>query len=127
MSRLTGLPVAEIQKDRAGTALKYAQKWRKIIVLKGAHTVIAAPDEQCRISPYANPGLATAGTGDVLAGIIAGLAAQGLNLYDAAALGVFLHGEAGEKVRAELGDAGIIASDLLPALPKVINDLKTRL
>ena len=83
--------------------------------------------ERCRISPYANPGLATAGTGDVLAGIITGLAAQGLDLFDAACLGVYLHGEAGEKVRAEMGDTGMLASDLLPVLPRVIKELKTRL
>jgi NAD(P)H-hydrate epimerase len=98
-----------------------------VVLLKGAFTVIAAPDGRCRISPYANPGLASAGTGDVLAGIIAGLAGQGLALFDAASLGVYLHGEAGEKVREELGDTGMLASDLLPVLPKIIKELKTGL
>jgi hydroxyethylthiazole kinase-like uncharacterized protein yjeF len=124
MSRLCGLTVAQIQADRTGVAGKYAGEWQKIIVLKGAHTVIAAPDGRCRVSPFCNPGLASAGTGDVLAGVIAGLAAQGLKLFDAASLGVFLHGEAGEKVKNELGDAGMIASDLLPTLPPVIKQLK---
>ena len=124
MARLTGLSIEEIQKDRLGMAARFAKEWRKIIVLKGAFTVIAAPDSRCRESPYANPGLASAGTGDVLAGVIAGLAAQGLELYDAAALGVYLHGEAGERVRVELGDTGMIASDLLPWLPKIIKGLK---
>jgi hydroxyethylthiazole kinase-like uncharacterized protein yjeF len=124
MARLTGLSIEEIQKDRLGVAARFAQEWRKVIVLKGAFTVIAAPDGCCRVSPYANPGLASAGTGDILAGIIAGLAAQGLELYDAASLGVYLHGEAGERVRAELGDTGMIASDLLPWLPKIIKGLK---
>ncbi len=127
MSRLTGLTIEEVQKDRTDTALTCAKKWKRTTVLKGAFTVIAAPDGRRRISPYANPGLATAGTGDVLAGIIAGLAAQGLDLFDAASLGVYLHGEAGEKVRAEMGDTGMIASDLLPVLPKVIKELKTML
>ncbi len=76
------------------------------------------------ISPVANPGLASAGTGDVLTGAIAGLLAQGLSLFDAAALGVYLHGEAGEMVKAGLGDTGMIASDLLPALPLVIKQLR---
>jgi ADP-dependent NAD(P)H-hydrate dehydratase / NAD(P)H-hydrate epimerase len=125
MARLTRLSIEEIQKDRVGIACTYAKKWRRIVVLKGAYTVIAAPDGTCRISPYANPGLATAGTGDVLAGIITGLAAQGLKLEEAAALGVYLHGEAGERVRGVMGNSGIIASDLLPVLPKVIKDLKT--
>jgi hydroxyethylthiazole kinase-like uncharacterized protein yjeF len=124
MSRLCGLSVEQIQADRMNTALKFAGEWRKTVVLKGAYTVVAAPGGRCRISPYANPGLASAGTGDVLAGVIAGLAAQGLALYEAASLGVFLHGEAGEKIKSELGDAGTIASDLLPALPAVIKQLK---
>jgi ADP-dependent NAD(P)H-hydrate dehydratase / NAD(P)H-hydrate epimerase len=126
MARLCGLTVEQVQADRAGVAVKYAGDWRKTIVLKGAYTAIAAPDGRCRISPFANPGLATAGTGDVLAGVISGLAAQGLGLYDAASLGVYLHGAAGEKIRDEMGDAGMIASDLLPALPITIKQLKNR-
>jgi hydroxyethylthiazole kinase-like uncharacterized protein yjeF len=126
MSRLCGLSVEQIQADRMGVAIKYAGEWQKTVVLKGAYTVIAAPDGRCRVSPFANPGLASAGTGDVLAGIIAGLAAQGLPLFDAASLGVYLHGEAGEKIKSELGDAGMIASDLLPALPVIIKQLKNR-
>jgi ADP-dependent NAD(P)H-hydrate dehydratase / NAD(P)H-hydrate epimerase len=124
MSRLTGLTIEKVQADRTATAKKYAAAWKKVVVLKGAFTVIAAPDGRCRISPFANPSLATAGTGDVLAGAITGLAAQGLELYDAAALGVYLHAAAGEKVKAEMGDTGTIASDLLPALPLVIKQLK---
>jgi NAD(P)H-hydrate epimerase len=96
----------------------------KTIVLKGACTVIVTPDGRTGISPVANPGLASAGTGDVLSGIIAGLVAQGLSFFDAAAAGVFLHGEAGEMVRSRLGDTGMIASDLLPVLPLVIKQLK---
>lgn len=124
MARLAGVSVEEVQSDRAGIAKKAAQEWHKTIVLKGAYTVIAAPDGRCRISPIANPGLASAGTGDVLSGVIAGLVAQGLNLFDAAACGVYLHGGAGEMVRGILGDAGMIASDLLSALPLVIKRLK---
>jgi NAD(P)H-hydrate epimerase len=126
MARLGGLTIDEVQADRIGTALKFAAKWQKTIVLKGAFTVIAAADGKCRISPFANPGLASAGTGDVLAGAIAGLAAQGLKPYDAASLGVYLHAAAGDKIRNEIGDAGIIASDLLPVLPLVIKQLKKR-
>jgi hydroxyethylthiazole kinase-like uncharacterized protein yjeF len=126
MSRLTGLTVNKIQSDRAGTARKMASEWRKTVILKGAYTVIAAPDGRCRISPVANAGLASAGTGDVLAGAIAGLLAQGLNLFDAASLGVWLHAKAGEAVKAELGDTGMIASDLLPMLPIVIKELRNK-
>jgi NAD(P)H-hydrate epimerase len=103
-----------------------AQKWQKPVVLKGAYTVVAEPDGRARISPFANPGLASAGTGDVLAGAIAGLLAQGLSYFDAAALGVYLHGKAGEMVRARLGDAGMLASDLLPELPLAIKQLKEK-
>ncbi|GAI56969.1 unnamed protein product [marine sediment metagenome] len=124
MARLVGVSVEEVQQDRQGIAKRVALDWQKTIVLKGAYTVIATPGGQSRVSPIANPGLASAGTGDVLSGAIAGLLAQGLSLFDAAALGVYLHAEAGEIVKAELGDAGMIATDLLPALPLVIKQLK---
>jgi hydroxyethylthiazole kinase-like uncharacterized protein yjeF len=126
MSRLCGLSIAEIQSDRPGTAMKFAAEWNKTILLKGAFNVIASPEGYCRVSPFANPGLATAGTGDVLAGIIAGTAAQGLGLYDAASLGTYVGCEAGEMVRNVLGDAGMIASDLLSALPMAIKQLKNK-
>ncbi len=124
LSRLTGLSVNEIQKDRTGVARQMAAKWRKVIVLKGACTVVAAPAGRCRISAAANAGLASAGTGDVLAGVIAGLVAQGLPLFDAASAGVYLHATAGDMVKAELGDAGMTASDLLPVLPRAIKRIK---
>jgi NAD(P)H-hydrate epimerase len=124
MARLAGVSVDDVQSNRVGIAKKLAREWHKTIVLKGAYTVIATSDGKTRISPVANPGLASAGTGDVLTGAIAGLLAQGLSLSDAATLGVYLHGEAGEMVKARLGDAGMIATDLLPALPPVIKQLK---
>ena len=126
MSRLSGLAVEEIQGDRINVAVKYAAAWQKTVVLKGAYTVIAAADGRCFVSPFANPGLASAGTGDVLAGVIAGLAAQGLPLFEAASLGVYLHGETGEAVKNLMGDTGMIASDLLTALPVTIKQLKNR-
>jgi ADP-dependent NAD(P)H-hydrate dehydratase / NAD(P)H-hydrate epimerase len=125
MSRLSGLTIDQVQSDRPGAARRFAAAWQKTVVLKGAFTVIAAADGRCRVSPFANPGLASAGTGDVLSGCIAGLAAQGLPLFEAACLGVYLHGLAGEMVRATLGDAGMLASDLLPVLPLAIKNLKT--
>jgi len=124
MARITGLSVDKIQSDRIGVAQRAASEWEQTVVLKGAYTVVAAPDGRCRVCPIANAGLASAGTGDVLAGVIAGLVAQGLDIFDAATLGVWLHARAGEAVRAELGDAGMLASDLLPVLPKVIKGLK---
>jgi len=124
MARLSGLEIKEIQKDRTGVSRRLASEWRQVLVLKGAHTVVAAPDGQCRVSPSANAGLASAGTGDVLAGVIAGLLGQGLKHFDAAALGVFLHALAGEMARDDMGDAGMLASDLLPLLPRAIKKLK---
>ncbi|MDP3880242.1 MAG: NAD(P)H-hydrate dehydratase [Dehalococcoidales bacterium] len=124
MARMTGLSIDEVQSDRASITVRLAQQWQKTVVLKGAYTVIASPEGQIRISPAANPGLASAGTGDVLGGVIAALLAQGLNPFDAAACGVYLHGAAGELVRNRLGDTGMIATDLLPALPLAIKQLK---
>jgi NAD(P)H-hydrate epimerase len=127
MARLAGVSIDEVQSDRVGITKRVALEWHKTVVLKGAYTVVVAPESQSMISPIANPGLASAGTGDVLTGVIAGLVAQGLKLFDAATCGVYLHGEAGEMVRDKLGDAGMIATDLLPALPLVIKQLKENL
>ena len=123
MSELTGLSIDEIQKDRVNIVKKFAMEWRKVVVLKGANTVIASPDGKIKINSSVNPLLATAGTGDVLAGIIAGLLAQGLKLADAASIGVYIHGLAGEKLRKKIGNTGALASDLLPLLPQVIGKL----
>ena len=124
MSRLTEGQVSEIQQNRLNIAEKAARKWNQTVVLKGAYSVIASPDRPSVINPAANPGLASAGTGDVLAGAIAGLLAQDIPPADAASCGVYLHGEAGESVRKKLGDTGMIASDLLPELPLVIKKIK---
>ena len=124
MSRLMECTVGDVQADRVTVAQSQAAAWGQVIVLKGAHTVVAAADGRAAVSPFANPALATAGTGDVLAGVIAGLLAQGLDRLDAAACGVHLHGAAGERVRESIGDAGAVAGDLLPELPAVIRDLK---
>jgi NAD(P)H-hydrate epimerase len=126
MSRLTELSIADIQADRLGTAVRQAARWGTTVILKGAHTVVAAPDGRARISPFANPALASGGTGDVLAGTVAGLVAQGLEPLDAAALAVYLHGRAGEKVRRELGEAGLLAGDLLSNLPLMIKEISGR-
>ena len=124
MSRLSGISVDDIQADRLGMARKLAALWHKTVVLKGANTVVVAPDGRASICPSANPALASAGTGDVLAGIIAGLLSQGLSLFDAATLGTYIHAQAGELLRSEMGEAGVLASDMLPILPLVIKELK---
>ena len=94
---------------RAAAARDAAATWGQVVVLKGARTVIAAPDGAVAVAPFENPALATGGTGDVLAGTIGALLAQGLEPFAAARLGVYLHGAAGEAVRERLGDAGLLA------------------
>ena len=125
MANLTGQPTTQVQADRIGFASQSAADWRQTVLLKGAHTVVAAPDGERCILPFANPALAAGGTGDVLTGIIGGLLAQGLAPYDAARLGGFLHGAAAEQVRAELGNAGVVASDLLDRIPAIMAGLRT--
>ncbi len=124
MARLTGYSVEEVQSNRVKVAREMAIKWGKVVALKGAFTVIANPEGNVMLSPFANPGLSSAGTGDVLSGIIAGLAAQGLTPRDAAACGVYLHGASGEMICNETGSTGTLASDLLPAIPKAIKKMK---
>jgi hydroxyethylthiazole kinase-like uncharacterized protein yjeF len=104
---LTGDDAARVAATRDAAAT-----WGQVVVLKGAKTVIAAPDGRVATAPFENPALASGGTGDVLAGVIGSLLAQGLAPFDAARLGVYLHGLAGDAVRERLGDAGLLASDL---------------
>ncbi len=115
----------ELPADPVQTATDAAQQWQQVVVLKGATTVIAAPDGRSLVHTDGNPALASAGTGDVLAGAMVGLLAQGVELFDAAALAVYLHSAAGALVREELGDAGALASDLFTRLPLAIRALKT--
>lgn len=126
MARLTGESTSSIQGDRLESAREWAGRWGKVVVLKGAFTVVAPPQGPVRVSPFANPALASAGTGDVLAGAIAGLLAQGVPLSEAAGCGVYIHGAAGEEAREEIGEVGVIARDLLSRLPKVISSLRGR-
>jgi NAD(P)H-hydrate epimerase len=101
---------------RAKACRDAATTWQQVVVLKGARTVIAAPDGSIAVAPFENPALASGGTGDVLAGVIGSLLAQGLAPFAAARLGVYLHGLAGDTVRERLGDAGLLASDLPDAV-----------
>jgi hydroxyethylthiazole kinase-like uncharacterized protein yjeF len=102
---------------RVRSAAAAAAEWGQVVVLKGANTVIAGPDGSVSVAPFENPAMASGGTGDVLAGAIGALLAQGLAPYDAARLGVYLHGLAGDTVRERIGDAGLLASDLTEAMP----------
>lgn len=116
MARLVG---AELGDDRVALARQKAQEWGHVVVLKGAYTVVAGPDGRCHIIPFANPLLGAAGSGDVLAGIMAGLLAQGVGVYETAVLGAYLHGAAGELARGEIGDAGLLSGELADWLPDV--------
>lgn len=120
MARLTGKTVEDIQKDRINTAKEFACKWKVITVLKGWRTIIALPDETIYINLTGNPGMATAGTGDVLTGIIASLIAQGIHPDYAACTGVYIHGLAGDMAASKIGEYGIIASDLIEEIPYAI-------
>ena len=102
---------------RVAATTDAARAWGQVVVLKGAKTVIADAAGTVAVAPFENPAMASAGTGDVLSGAIGSLLAQGLTPFDAARLGVYLHGLAGEAVRARLGDAGLLASDLVEELP----------
>ncbi len=124
MARLMGCETNEVQSDRIGCATEMAGKWRHVVVLKGAHTVVAAPDGRISVLPFANPAMATAGSGDVLAGAIVGMRAQGLAPFEAALVGAYLHGLAGEMAREALGDAGVVAGDLMGMLPFAIGRLR---
>ena len=117
MARLTGSPVPRDQPGRVEVARRAAEAWKAVVVLKGARTVVAAPDGEVSEDPHEVPALASGGTGDVLGGLIAGLIAQGLQPFTAAVTGVYIHGEAGRQVAARLGDAGLLASDLLGEIP----------
>lgn len=116
MARLTGHSAAEINADREGMALRYAKAWNAVVVLKGAHTVIAGPDGRCAVNPTGNPGLSRGGSGDVLAGMTSALLACGLPAFEAAACAVYLHGAAADRAAALHGETGMLPHDLLDAL-----------
>lgn len=117
MSRLSGLSISEIQSARIKTAEDFADRFDVTVALKGEGTVVAARGGKTAVNPSGNCGMATGGTGDVLSGVVAALAAQGCTPYDSAVLGVYLHGLAGDIAAAEKGVHGLIASDLCGALP----------
>lgn len=124
MARLLGSSVEDVQARRLEVAREAATRFACVVVLKGAHTVIAGADGRTALSPYANPLLATAGSGDVLAGIIGGYLAQGLPPFEAAALGVYVHAATGETLRGTYGDAGLLASEISTQLPRTVKEIR---
>jgi hydroxyethylthiazole kinase-like uncharacterized protein yjeF len=122
MSRLTGKAIEDIQRNRINIALEFAEEFNLVCILKGAPSVIAAPSGQAWLNPNGNDGMATAGSGDVLTGLIGGFLAQGLMDIDAAALGCFIHGKAGDIASVHFGNRGMIAGDILRMLPEALRE-----
>jgi hydroxyethylthiazole kinase-like uncharacterized protein yjeF len=126
MARLTGLTTAEVQTHRVEVAREFARKYGVNLVLKGCRTLVAAPDAQVWVNPTGNPGMASGGTGDVLTGLIAGILAQypGRPVSEGVAAAVYLHGLAGDLAAQELGQASLIAGDVLEAVPRAFRFLR---
>jgi NAD(P)H-hydrate epimerase len=125
MARLIGKTTAAVGQDRIGIAREFAVTHHCYLVLKGARSVIATPDGSIFINPTGNPGMASGGMGDVLAGMLAAFLGQGLNPEDAMKLGVYLHGFIGDRVADEKGEIGLIASDIIDNLPAGMRALST--
>ncbi len=124
MGRLAGIATAEVQEDRIGVAADFAKKQNVVVVLKGAPTVVALPQGRMFVNVTGNPGMATAGTGDALTGMIGSLLAQGYAAADAACLGVYLHGRSGDLAAGEKGEAGMITGDLIEQIPATLRELR---
>lgn len=125
MSRLTGIPAKEFNdstENRANIALYHARMWNAVVVLKGADTIIAAPDGRVRVNTTGNPGLARGGSGDVLSGMTAALLACGLPAFDAASCAVCLHGAAADLAAKSHGEYGMLPHDLFPALGQIFTE-----
>jgi len=117
MARLCGVTVADVEADRIATARRFAERFGVTLVLKGARTVIAFADGRVRINGSGNPGMAAGGMGDVLTGLLGALLAQGMPAEEAAVLGVFLHGLAADRLRTQLGEAGMLAGEVAREIP----------
>lgn len=126
MSRLTGKPLDEIIDNPVSTARDFAIEWQVYVVLKSARTVVATPEGKVYVNINGNSGMSTAGTGDVLTGIITGMVGQGLSPLNAAIVGVFIHGMTGDRVAERLGEHGLLAGDLVEALPYTLKELLGR-
>jgi hydroxyethylthiazole kinase-like uncharacterized protein yjeF len=123
MSGMTGESQDRIERNREETARRAAEKFRAVVTLKGRETLIASPDGQLYVNRAGNVGLATSGSGDVLSGIITGLAARGSNPVQAAAWGVYLHARAGERLAERMGRLGFLARELAAEIPSLMKEL----
>ena len=123
MATLLGISTKEVQQDRINVARTFSTNFDCYLVLKGARTIVATPEGDIFINMTGNPGMATAGTGDVLCGIMGSFLAQGYSTLESALAAVYIHGEAGDRVAEEKGDAGLIATDIIERLPEVFKEL----
>lgn len=120
MARLIGKPISFVQKNRKNVAIGFAREHKVTLVLKGNETVIADSNGKVNVNKTGNPGMASAGSGDCLTGIIGAFLAQGLNCFDAAKYGAYIHGLAGDLAAKEKGELGLIASDIIEKIPQAI-------
>jgi NAD(P)H-hydrate epimerase len=123
MARLLGVDVGEVSKNRKDVALKFANEYNTVLILKGRDTVVAAPGGDTYVNETGNPGMATGGSGDVLTGMIASFIGRGCEPFDAAALGVYFHGLAGDIALKEKGSLSLLATDILNKLPEALKTL----
>jgi NAD(P)H-hydrate epimerase len=126
MGRLLNTGSGEVQSDRRAATLRAAEATGKVVVLKGAGTLVAAAGRPLTVNMTGNPGMASGGMGDVLAGMLLGLAGQGLDLFDAACLGVYVHGRAGDNAALAGSQAGLVAGDVIEELPAAFGELAPR-
>ena len=124
-SRLAAMDARKVERMRLTAPKEFARRHRVTIALKGAPTVVAGPDGPCYLNATGNPGMATAGAGDVLTGLLAGLWAQGMSALDATCAAVYLHGAAGDIAGERFGERGLLATDILEAIPQALRSVET--
>ncbi|MCM8783541.1 MAG: NAD(P)H-hydrate dehydratase [Candidatus Omnitrophica bacterium] len=122
-SRLTGISIEKIKENKISVVKNFLKSYNMTLVLKGYQTIVAQQDKEIYINKTGNPGMASAGSGDVLTGMIGGFLAQKISPFESAKLGVYLHGLAGDLAKKEKTDYGLIASDILENIPKAIKRL----
>lgn len=124
-ARLTGTTTAQVQANRLNLAIGFAQQWHVVLLLKGQHTIVT-DGSRVYVNGTGNPGMATGGTGDVLTGLIAALIGQGMSAFDAAVLGAWVHGRAGDLAAEAVGQTALCATDVLSHLPLALREVERR-
>jgi len=125
MSKLAGVPAEAVKADPHAVAAEAARAFKAVVALKGERTIVIAPDGECARFEGGNNGLATSGSGDVLAGLVGGFAARGADPFTAGRWGVFVHGTAGERAAEAVGPIGYLARELLPRVPGIVGEMST--